>query len=89
MQKKIKEKSLKQPKLLFKKPAVYANVSPQKDSKSFTLSIQHKIPFLARTTANIKDMLEACAKSIKNELLPNQLRNPAHSENTGISFRCQ
>ena len=54
------KRSLKQQKLLLKKLASHANVSPQNDYKSFSSSVQHKLIFLARTTPNIEDRLKKC-----------------------------
>ena len=81
-EKKFVEKSLKQQKSLVKKKLVdHANVSPQNVYKSFTLSVQHKLTFLLRTTPNIEDLLNECEKSIIDELLPNLLKNPAYNKN--------
>ena len=73
------ERLLKQQKLLLRKLAAHANVSPQNVYKLFTLSVQHKLTFLARTSPNIEFKLGVREKSINDELLPNLLKNPNYN----------
>ena len=54
-EKKFVDRSQKPQKLLLRKLAAHANVSPQNVYKAFTSSVQHKLTFLARTTPNNED----------------------------------
>ena len=77
---KFVERSLKEQKSMSKKLALHANVSSQFIYKSFTLSVQHKLTFSARTTTNIEDVLKECDKSINDKLLPNPMKKPAYNQ---------